>query len=593
MIRIDQIKLPCGSDKDMLEGKIRKLLRLSPSDVYTWKIVRHSLDARKKPALFDIYSVQVSLGEDKKSEKREEKKAAAAKSGNIRFERPVSYSFPEPDEQLPVLLHRPVVVGFGPAGLFCALMLARAGYRPIVLERGASMEERTADVENFWKTGVLNGKSNIQFGEGGAGTYSDGKLTTNVKDKFGRIGAVMETFVKAGAPEDITYEYHPHIGTDLLRGVIVRLREEIRELGGEVRFHSRMTALQTESGHVTGVEVEESVFDASRAGQSDYRTGQEQSTCGVKEEETRTYVLPAEVVVLAPGHSARDTIRTLHQDGIPMTQKNFAVGCRVSHPQAMIDRWAVGIEDQEELQRLGIPASSYKLTAQAKSGRGVYSFCMCPGGYVVNASSEQGRLAVNGMSDYARDSARANSAIVMTVGAEEFGGEDVLAGLHFQERLEEKAFRIADGRVPVEKYQDLEQEFSAAEMQSGFDREGVRAVRCLSEEEAEKLCVKGLAAESSLRDLLPEELTADLIEGMQRFDRIIPGFAGPEAYVIGLESRTSSPVRLTRDEGGQSTGLRGLFPCGEGAGYAGGIMSAAVDGIKIAEAVAACVRPIE
>ncbi len=549
MIQISQIKLSCGTERSRLEGRIRKVLHLKGDDSFSWRIVRHSVDARKKPNLFDIYSVSVSLGRDRA---REQKLVKKLHDRNIIYKEETVYHFPEAEADARELTHPPIVIGSGPAGLFCTLELSRHGYRPILLERGQKMEDRIQSVEHFWSTKELNPESNIQFGEGGAGTFSDGKLTTGVKDKSGRNARVMKTFIEAGAPEDIAYENLPHIGTDVLREVIVNLRNQIIALGGEVRFETKVTDILEEEGHVIGVEAT-SMRDGSKE------------------------VIPAEVVVLAPGHSARDTIRVLHKKSeLHMTQKAFAIGFRVSHPQAVINHQQYGLSDPKEMERLNLPAVSYKLTAKASSGRGVYSFCMCPGGYVVNASSEKGRLCVNGMSDYHRDSARANSAIVMTVGGEEFGSEDVLAGLHFQEKLEEKAYKLAEGFVPVEQY---------GEFKDGFESGEMGDVSEISQQESRELCIKGLSAKAPLHALLSKELTTDFIEGMEQFGKKIPGYTDENAYVIGLESRTSSPVRITRDESFQAT-IRGLYPCGEGAGYAGGITSAAIDGLKVAEAVA-------
>ena len=601
MLEIAQIRLPCGTPRGELVKKAAKLLRLKEEN-FSLRITRHSVDARKKPELLDVYSVAVDLG----NPARERKLAEKLRNRNVRYLEPVEYHFPERVQEVcaglegagPRLCRRPVVIGMGPAGLFCALILAEEGYRPIVLERGLAMEQRIRDVEHFWRTGELHTGSNIQFGEGGAGTFSDGKLTSNVKDRFGRIGKVLDEFVGAGAPEDIRYENLPHIGTDRLRSVMVSLREKLIEHGGEVRFGSKVTDFIVNGDRICGVAVE----------------GPEGS-----------YKLDADVVVLAPGHSARDTIRKLAERGAELTQKNYALGVRVSHPQAMIDRCRYGISDPKERNEAGLPAASYKLTAQLPSGRGVYSFCMCPGGYIVNASSEEEGLAVSGMSDYARDSTRANSAIVVTVGKEEFGSDDPLAGMRFQEMLERRAYRLAEGRIPVESYADfsrgrdkggekpayscreLSEEKAGsvsccrdlsegkAESNSGAgdlnrgESDALSCFRELSMEETERLCLKGRSAYAPLHRILPADLLKDLTDGMDSFERTIPGFTGPDAWVCGLESRTSSPVRIERDGMFQSR-IRGLIPCGEGAGYAGGIMSAAVDGIKAAEMAAACIN---
>ena len=528
MIRISQLKLPCGHSRGELENRVRKTLRLGGGEPLKIVIRKHSIDARKKPQLFDIYTVDADLGIGLNAEKK--------RAGSEKMEK------------------RPVVVGAGPAGLFCALMLAEHGYRPILLERGRSVEERSRDIEKYWETGVLDPSSNIQFGEGGAGTFSDGKLNTQINDKTGRSAEVLRIFVETGAPSDILYEGKPHIGTDKLRIVIPAIRERIIAAGGEVRFEAQVTDLVIRDGALRAVILQN--------GES----------------------IESDIVVLAPGHSARDTIRALYERGIPMQQKDFAVGLRVSHPQSLIDRSQYGVFEKEEMKRLGLTAASYKLTARASSGRGVYSFCMCPGGYIVDASSEAGRIAVNGMSEHARDSGRANSAIVCTVGSEEFGGTHPLQGMLFQQELEEKAFRLGNGSVPVQRYQTLRDRFLQTE-KSGENTD--RAPSDGAEDEylkAQDLCIRGKWSEADLSDLLPRALTRDFIEGMEYFDRKIEGFAGPEAFCAGLETRTSSPVRIPRGEDLQAQ-VKGLYPCGEGAGYAGGIMSAAMDGIRVAEAI--------
>lgn len=544
MIRISQLKLPCGHSSGDLESRVRKTLRLRDGEPLRIVIRKHSIDARKKPQLFDIYTVDADLGIGLNAEK---KRIAKLRSKDITAVQPSGYRFPEAGSEK--MEKRPVVIGAGPAGLFCALMLAEHGYRPILLERGRSIDERSRDIEKYWETGVLDPSSNIQFGEGGAGTFSDGKLNTQINDKTGRSAEVLRIFVEAGAPSDILYEGKPHIGTDKLRVVIPAIRERIIAAGGEVRFEAQVTDLVIRDGALRAVILQN--------GES----------------------IESDIVVLAPGHSARDTIRALFERGIPMQQKDFAVGLRVSHPQCLIDKSQYGVFGKEEMKRLGLSAASYKLTARASSGRGVYSFCMCPGGYIVDASSEAGRIAVNGMSEHARDSGRANSAIVCTVGAEEFGGTHPLQGMLFQQELEEKAFRLGNGSVPVQRYQALKDRFLQAE-KSGENSDGAADEYLRTQD----LCIRGRWSEADLSDLLPRALTRDFIEGMEYFDKKIEGFAGPEAFCAGLETRTSSPVRIPRGEDLQAE-VKGLYPCGEGAGYAGGIMSAAMDGIRVAEAI--------
>ena len=580
MLRITQVKLPCGSGTNEIEQKVRKILRLRREDSCEIELEKRSIDARKKPQLFDVYTVLVSglKDEKKRAERLRDKNISvvtlpeyrfpysAAADQNAALEASVSGISQEaskPGIALEVSksdvgtsqeASRPVVVGAGPAGLFCALMLAESGLKPILLERGRKVEDRIRDVEHFWETGILDPESNVQFGEGGAGTFSDGKLNTLVGDKEGRGRYVLKRFVEAGAPESILYDAKPHIGTDRLREVVRNLREKILAAGGEIRFENCVEELVFEEKagerHLTGLKIK-----------------QKSSIEPVAEE---TEILPADICVLAPGHSARGLFRALYAQGVPMEQKDFAVGVRVSHPQELIDHSQYGLSDPRKMEELGLSAASYKLTTRVED-RGVYTFCMCPGGYVVNASSEPGRLAVNGMSDYLRGSGRANSAVVMTVGAKDFGSEEVLAGMEYQLRLEEKAFSLAGGKIPVEKYLDFE-------------------ARTPANEEVEKnypadLCIRGQWAPAPLHELFPEETANRIAAGIRDFDRKIHGFAGEEAYVMGLESRTSSPVRILRSDSCESE-VRGLFPCGEGAGYAGGIMSAAMDGIRVAEHVA-------
>ena len=544
MIRISQLKLPCGHSEADLEEKIRKTIKLKDRDTVRYRIRKHSIDARKKPQLFDIYTVDADL---KMGIKAERKLAAKLRNRNIAVVEESGYQFPPAGGEK--MNTRPVVIGAGPAGLFCALMLAEHGYRPILLERGRCVEERAKDIDRYWESGKLDPSSNVQFGEGGAGTFSDGKLNTQINDKTGRSEKVLQVFTEAGAPEDIRYESKPQIGTDLLRVVIPAIRNRILAAGGDVRFEAQVTDLVIEDGSVRALVL----ADGSR--------------------------LRTDTVVLAPGHSARDTIASLFQRGVPMEPKAFAVGLRVSHPQSLIDRAQYGVWEREEMRELGLSAAPYKLTAKAASGRGVYSFCMCPGGYIVDASSEPSRIAVNGMSEHARGSGRANSAIVCTVGPEEYGTEHPLSGMYFQQELEEKAYRIGQGAIPVQRYIRMKENFEKRR-----NGEPVPADNPDPYLTSHDLCICGRWTPADLSELLPRALTADFIEGMEEFDHKIPGFAGEEAFAAGIESRTSSPVRIPRGEDLQSR-IRGLYPCGEGAGYAGGIMSAAMDGIRVAEAI--------
>jgi len=524
-VRIQQLKLPVTHTEQELRDRIIRTLRIRPEELIRYEIVRRSLDARKEELRY-VYLIDADV-------KRE---AAVLKKcrGSAEKAKRVRYRFPEPGTGR--LSHRPVIVGTGPAGLFCGLMLARAGYAPVLLERGQRAEERVETVDRFWRLGILDPQSNVQFGEGGAGTFSDGKLNTLVKDPAGRNRKVLELFVEAGAPKEILYEQKPHLGTDLLVGIVRCMREEIVRLGGDIRFGCRMTDLVLESGAVRGI--------VTRSG------GREPE------------VLKAEQVVLAIGHSARDTFAVLKERGVPMQPKAFAVGVRVEHPQEMINRSQYG----EGYPRV-LPPASYKVTRRLEDGRGVYSFCMCPGGYVVNASSEKGMLAVNGMSYQARDGRNANSAMIVTVTPADYGGTDVLAGVEFQRKLERAAYELGGGRIPVQTFGD----FCA-------DRASVRLGDISP-------CIKGAYELTSVRAIFPPELSRALEEGLRGCGRLIPGFAGPDAVLSGVESRTSSPVRILRNEELES-GISGLYPCGEGAGYAGGITSAAMDGLKIAEAIA-------
>ena len=444
------------------------------------------------------------------------------------------------------------IIGAGPAGLFCGYELAKAGFKPVILERGADVDKRCEIVDKFWTSGLLDVKTNVQFGEGGAGTFSDGKLNTMVKDKEGRGAEALDIFVKHGAPERIKYESKPHIGTDILKDVVKNVRQSIIDDGGEVYFESQVTELILDDGGVLkGLKVGEKNFECDAA-------------------------------VLAIGHSARDTFKMLYDKKVEMQPKPFAVGFRVEHPQSLINKSQYGIADSKAL-----PAAPYKLTTTTREGRGVYSFCMCPGGYVVNASSEEGMLAVNGMSYSKRDGKNANSAIIITVDPKDFGSDHVLAGVEFQCGLEKKAFELAGGKIPVEFYGDFRSAVSGQDkaIGSNIDRKQIHD----EQDNPDEFCqpqMKGAYEFAPVHEILPGELNSAFVEGMENFGRIIKGYNDERAIVSGVESRTSSPVRINRDEDGESVNVKELFPCGEGAGYAGGIMSAAMDGIRTAELVA-------
>ncbi len=528
MIRVSQLKLPADHTQEELKSRLLEMLGISEDRLCGYEIRKQSVDARERPVQY-VYTIDAEVSGERRVLRQARCKTLALAKDPV-------YCFPKSGST--PLIHPPVIVGCGPAGLFCGLMLARAGYRPVLIERGEEARKRRLTVERFWDTGVLSEQSNVQFGEGGAGTFSDGKLNTLVKDPKGRNRLVLESFVKAGASEEILWKNKPHLGTDVLVGVVETIRKEICSLGGQVWFESRMTDLELQGGAVRGLHV---IRRTKKGEQSLYiETG---------------------VLVLAVGHSARDTFSMLERRQVPMERKAFAVGVRIEHPQELINKSRYGGGYPSFL-----PPAAYKLTRKV-GDRGVYSFCMCPGGYVVNASSEAGGLAVNGMSYHARDGRNANSAMIVTVRPEDFGGEGVLSGVEFQRRLERAAYRAGGGKVPVQLLADF--------------RQGVVS-RTLGEIEP---CMKGAWDFADVRGIFPRELSKALEEGILGCDRILPGFGRGDAVLSGVESRTSSPVRILRGENMESR-IFGLYPCGEGAGYAGGITSAAMDGIKTAEEIA-------
>lgn len=526
MIRIRDLILPPEHDLNALLYHAAQALHVRSADIAKLDIFRRSLDARKKPELHWVYTVDVTLRSGESRVLRQ------VKSKKITREEPYFYRIAK--KQCP---DRPVIVGFGPAGMFAALVLAISGLRPIVLERGDCAQTRKEKVEAFWNGGALDPESNVQFGEGGAGTFSDGKLNTGTKNERGRW--VLEQFVRAGAQQDILYDAKPHVGTDVLFEVVQNIRQRIISLGGEVLFGAKMTGMQSADGKITAVEY-------------------------TQNGEKKTVVCSN--VVLAIGHSARDTFRYLNQIGLPMEPKPFSMGVRIEHKQSMIDRSQYGSERPN-----GIPPADYKLSCHLPDGNSAYTFCMCPGGKVVAAASQMGGVVTNGMSYAARDGENANAALLVTLKPEDFPDKTTLGGMLWQEELERKAFEAggADYHAPAQLVGD----FLAGRASDSLGkilptyRPGV------------KPC--------DLHEVLPEKITKTLEQAIPALDGYLKGFAMPEAVMTAPETRSSSPIRILRGETLQSIGLRGLYPCGEGAGYAGGIMSAAVDGMLCAEAIIA------
>ena len=523
MIRVRQINVNILEDtKEKLIELCAKKLKIKTSDIYDIKINKQSLDARKKPNLFFSYEIDISV--------KDEAKILAKNNLKDIFQTPnEEYKFNITGKDS--LKNRPIIVGSGPAGLFCAYILATNNYKPIVIERGKDVDSRLEDVEQFWKTGKLNINSNVQFGEGGAGTFSDGKLNTLVKDQFHRQKKIFEIFVECGAPEEILYVNKPHIGTDILMKVVKNIRKKIIFMGGEFKFNSCLTNIILENNKIKSIEV----------------NNQE--------------IIDTEVLILAIGHSARDTFKMLYESNINMLSKPFAVGIRIQHSQKMINKSQYGVIEHSMLK-----SASYKLTHKASTGRGVYTFCMCPGGYVVNASSEESMLAINGMSNYKRDTENANSAVIVTVSPEEYGN-DPLSGIEFQRNLEKKAFIEGKGKIPVQLYGD----FKLNKTSTNY--------------ESIKPILKGEYTFANLQNVLPKVIVDSLIEGIDAFDKKIHGFSSCDSIIAGVESRSSSPIRIERDNFCESN-IKGIYPCGEGAGYAGGITSAAMDGFLVAECIA-------
>jgi len=520
MIRISQLKIGIDESVEKIPSLIAKKLGIKETDIKDYCIFKESIDARRGTVSF-VYTVDVTLDHEADILKRN--------IANVSQTPELSYKMPP---KCLVSTRSPIVVGFGPAGMYASLLLAQCGYAPIVLERGDKVDERVKKVEDFWYHRKLDLQSNVQFGEGGAGTFSDGKLTTRVKDLRGR--KVLEELVRAGAPQEILYTAHPHVGTDLLRDVVVNIRETIIALGGQIHFNTKVEHFDIKEGQIRGVVTD------------------------------KNQVFESEHVILAVGHSARDTFEQLYEAQVEMVAKPFAVGLRIEHPQVLINQ--AQYKAFAHHPRLG--AAQYQLAHQTKGGRGVYTFCMCPGGYVVPSSSELEMVVTNGMSEHARAESNANSAILVQVGLEDFSSDHPLAGIEFQRKLEIKAFEMGGSnyKAPVQMVGDFLANQPSTEIQK------VRPTYALG------------SHPSNLHQLFPEALSEALVEGIHAFDRKIPGFAMHDAVLTGVETRSSSPVRITRDvKTLQSTNVKGLYPAGEGAGFAGGIVSSAIDGLRCAE----------
>ena len=555
-IRIHEVKLSLQEAKglsgkeleELLLRKTQKRLRLPQGIIRSIRIAKESLDAREKPQLFRVFSLDVLDSSLTAQELLAEARRCRIKAVLTDEE---AADFPAWQE-FAKSVKRPVVAGFGPCGIFAALTLAKAGLKPIVLERGASMQERVAAVEKFWREGVLDPKTNVQFGEGGAGSFSDGKLTTGTKDPAHRL--ILQSFVNAGADPDILYKQHPHIGTDVLRGVVVHLRKEIETLGGEVRFGAQLTGLQFADGRLSAVEIEERAADGT--------------------ESVQCCVVESDAIILALGHSARDTMQMLYDKGLAMEQKPFSMGVRIEHRQRDIDL----AQYAEAHEALGVGAAEYKLSVRTKAGRGVYTFCMCPGGSVVASASEEGGLCTNGMSERARDGRNANAGLLVDVRPEDFESNHPLAGIAFQRKYERLAFEAggSDYRAPAQRVAS----FLGCKDNEKSGQEGV-----------DPTYLPGVKW-TDLHGCLPDFVSASLEEALPMLGKKLKGFDAPDAVMTAIEARSSSPVRIKRDASGQAlrsgddasqeTILQGVYPAGEGAGYAGGILSAAADGMRAA-----------
>lgn len=555
MIQITQVKLPVEHTEEDIKNRIIKELELrricKDMPYFSYKIIRRSIDARKKPEVFYIYSIVSEF--DKNTENLILKKC---RNKNISVYSPSVYNLRTNIIKNTSCFSRPIIIGEGPCGLFAGLVLAEAGFKPIIIERGERVNKRVEKVENFWLNGIIDPETNVQYGEGGAGTFSDGKLNTLVKDKTGKNQFVLDTFVKYGADEQCAYDAKPHIGTDVLRDVVANIRDRIIDLGGQVINQCKMTGLVIENDTVKSIIVHN--MSGKEVLVSDMGFGCETDDFVLCPGEN---TMPACDVILALGHSARDTFKVLYDNNLDIEQKNFAIGLRIQHSQKMIDDSQYGKGHSKIL-----PPSPYKVTNHTSNGRDVFSFCMCPGGYVVNASSKDGYTCVNGMSYADRASENANSALIVAIDREDFEDDHPLAGMFLQEKLEKRAFTIGGGKIPVQLFGDYEN----GEVTTSFGR--VNPV------------FKGKTEFANIREIFPDSINDAIVESINKFGYTIEGFNDKDAILAAIESRTSSPIRIKRNEHFESN-IQGIYPAGEGAGYAGGIMSAAMDGIKVADAI--------
>lgn len=531
MLRVSNIKISINDDKSKILKLVLNKLKIKENEIIKYHIFKESIDARKKGKIDFVYTVDVKVKNEEKLLKKGLKDVVEVKQ----------HSYLDVKHGSNKINHRPVVVGSGPAGLFASLLLAQRGYNPLLLERGLDVDERTKDINNFWNNRVFKNNSNVQFGEGGAGTFSDGKLTTRIKDI--RCRKVLEELVNFGSPDEILYSHKPHVGTDILKNVVKNIREEIKRLGGEVRFNTQVTDIELENDSIKAVIV----------------NNKEKIEC--------------DHVIFAVGHSARDSYEMLYSKGVKIIQKPFAIGARIEHPQVLINKSQY--KEFYDHPRLG--AADYRLIEHTSNGRTAYSFCMCPGGTVIASASNEFEVVTNGMSEHARDKANANSAFLVNVTPEDFGSTHPLAGIEFQRKYEKLAYELGGNNynAPMQLVGDFLNDKITTDIGKV--------------EPSYKPGVTG----TDLRECLPEFVTSTMKEALVSLDRKLNGFAMHDAVLTGVETRSSAPVRIVRDEETlQSVSTKNLYPCGEGAGYAGGIVTAAVDGIKCAEKIIGNYCPI-